>query len=107
MSFMLCIVGKDNGYGKNLSPLFGSWSSTTKLNVFGCDEMGGVRAVGGVLGGGSHCSTVERLYAWEKKLYEEVKVSVRWVCYLLYLLLLFYYFNDLCCWIDIVFLLVL
>lgn len=35
------------------------------------------------LGGGgpnminsSHCSTVERLYAWEKKLYEEVKVKV-------------------------------
>lgn len=24
----------------------------------------------------SHCSTVERLYAWEKKLYEEVKVKV-------------------------------
>lgn len=23
---------------------------------------------------GSHCSTVERLYAWEKKLYLEVKV---------------------------------
>lgn len=27
---------------------------------------------------GSHCSTVERLYAWEKKLYLEVKV----LCYL-------------------------
>ncbi|KAF5798565.1 putative nitrate regulatory gene2 protein [Helianthus annuus] len=65
--------GKVQGYGKNLSPLFGSWSSTPKLNVFGCDGMGGVTAVGGSLGVGSHCSTVERLYAWEKKLYQEVK----------------------------------
>ncbi|KAF5768997.1 putative nitrate regulatory gene2 protein [Helianthus annuus] len=62
--------GKVHGYGKNLSPLF---SSTTKLNVFvkfGCDDTSGVGAVGG---GSSHCSTVERLYSWEKKLYQEVK----------------------------------
>ncbi|KAK9071451.1 hypothetical protein SSX86_010020 [Deinandra increscens subsp. villosa] len=65
--------GKVHGYGKNLSPLFSSWSSTPKLNMFGCDDMGGVRVVGGGLSGGSHCSTVERLYAWEKKLYQEVK----------------------------------
>ncbi|KAI3704511.1 hypothetical protein L1987_74733 [Smallanthus sonchifolius] len=65
--------GKVHGYGKNLNPLFSSWSSTPKLNVFGCDDMGGVREVGGGLSGGSHCSTVERLYAWEKKLYQEVK----------------------------------
>ncbi|KAM0067797.1 hypothetical protein Hdeb2414_s0002g00065521 [Helianthus debilis subsp. tardiflorus] len=64
---------KVQGYGKNLSPLFGSWSSNQKLNVFGCNGMGGVSAVGGSLGVGSHCSTVERLYAWEKKLYQEVK----------------------------------
>ncbi|KAD5960801.1 hypothetical protein E3N88_12273 [Mikania micrantha] len=57
-----------HGYGKNLGPLFGSWSSTPKLNAFGCNDIGGVRAVGG-----GHCSTVERLYAWEKKLYQEVK----------------------------------
>ncbi|KAJ0907926.1 hypothetical protein HanRHA438_Chr07g0304681 [Helianthus annuus] len=58
---------------EEFEPLFGSWSSTPKLNVFGCDGMGGVTAVGGSLGVGSHCSTVERLYAWEKKLYQEVK----------------------------------
>lgn len=67
------VIGKVNGYGKNLSPLFGSWSSTPKLNVFGCNDMG---SVGGRLSGGSHCSTVERLYAWEKKLYQEVKVTL-------------------------------
>ncbi|XP_076952635.1 protein ALTERED PHOSPHATE STARVATION RESPONSE 1-like [Bidens hawaiensis] len=66
-------VFKVHGYGKNLSPLFSSWSSTPKLNVFGCNDMGGVSAVGGRLSGSSHCSTVERLYAWEKKLYQEVK----------------------------------
>ncbi|KAL8211178.1 hypothetical protein R6Q57_005615 [Mikania cordata] len=62
---MLCEV---HGYGKNLGPLFGSWSSTPRLNAFGCNDIGGVRVVGG-----GHCSTVERLYAWEKKLYQEVK----------------------------------
>ena len=32
-------------------------------------------AGGGIISGsGSHCSTVERLYAWEKKLFQEVKV---------------------------------
>lgn len=45
---------------------------------FGCDDVGGVSTIGGGDGliSGSHCSTVERLYAWEKKLYEEVKVTV-------------------------------
>ncbi|XP_024972942.1 nitrate regulatory gene2 protein-like [Cynara cardunculus var. scolymus] len=67
--------GKIHEYGKNLSPLFGSWSSTSKMNMLGklgCDEMVGDPVVGGG-GGGSHCSTVERLYAWEKKLCQEVK----------------------------------
>ncbi|KAI3735832.1 hypothetical protein L6452_15352 [Arctium lappa] len=66
--------GKIHEYGKNLSPLFSPWSSTSKMNVLGkldCDEMVGDAVVGG---GGSHCSTVERLYAWEKKLCQEVKV---------------------------------
>ncbi|KAJ9541029.1 hypothetical protein OSB04_027535 [Centaurea solstitialis] len=66
--------GKIHEYGKSLSPLFGSWSSSSTMNMFGkmgCDEMVGDAVVGG--GGGSHCSTVERLYAWEKKLYQEVK----------------------------------
>ncbi|KAL7615434.1 protein ALTERED PHOSPHATE STARVATION RESPONSE 1 [Lactuca sativa] len=68
--------GKVHGYGKNLSPLFSSWSSSQKLNMFGkfgCDDMAGVSAIGGGLISGSHCSTVERLYAWEKKLCQEVK----------------------------------
>ena len=60
-----------------MSPLFGgSWSSSSKMNMFGkmgCDEMVGDAVIGG---GGSHCSTVERLYAWEKKLYQEVKVRI-------------------------------
>ncbi|KAJ0803383.1 hypothetical protein HanOQP8_Chr00c544g0838841 [Helianthus annuus] len=67
---MPCVIGKVHGYGKNLSPLF---SSTSKLNVFvkfGCDDTSGV---GAISGGSSHCSTVERLYTWEKKLYQEVK----------------------------------
>nr|XP_043631290.1 protein ALTERED PHOSPHATE STARVATION RESPONSE 1-like isoform X2 [Erigeron canadensis] len=68
--------GKVHGYGRNLSPLFSSWSSTPKSNVFGkfgCDDMIGDSPVGGGLIVGSHCSTVERLYAWEKKLFQEVK----------------------------------
>lgn len=32
-----------------------------------------------VLGGRSLCSTLEKLYVWEKKLYDEVKVCVH--CY--------------------------
>lgn len=51
-----------------------------KFNGFGrlgdemvvCDIAGG----GGVLGN-SHCSTVERLCAWEKKLFHEVKVNLQ------------------------------
>lgn len=45
-----------------------SSSSWTELSVDSYDECGG-------MGSGSHSSTIERLYAWEKKLYEEVKVS--------------------------------
>ncbi|KAF3440321.1 hypothetical protein FNV43_RR18605 [Rhamnella rubrinervis] len=69
-----------NNYGWSLNPSLWTWgSSSPKLNGFGkmSDEM-----VKSNLGGGvpnmidsSHCSTVERLYAWEKKLYEEVKAA--------------------------------
>jgi hypothetical protein len=31
----------------------------------------------------SHCSTVERLYAWEKKLFIEVKVWPLWIIFCL------------------------
>ncbi|XP_054823689.1 protein ALTERED PHOSPHATE STARVATION RESPONSE 1-like isoform X2 [Prosopis cineraria] len=53
------------------SLLISSWrssSSSTELGVDSCDECGG-------MGSGSHASTIERLYAWEKKLYEEVKAG--------------------------------
>ncbi|KAI8032631.1 Nitrate regulatory gene2 protein [Camellia lanceoleosa] len=65
------------GYGKNLSPLMWTWGSCQKLDGFGklCEEVnvGGGDGGGGDSTTGSHCSTVERLYAWEKKLYLEVK----------------------------------
>ena len=41
---------------------------------------------GGVVNG-SHCSTVERLYAWEKKLFEEVKVKLRPFVFFLHVLM--------------------
>ncbi|KAF7809636.1 Nitrate regulatory gene2 protein [Senna tora] len=66
-------------YGwSSLSPSLWAWGSSPKFNGFGkfSEEISvsnfGGKAIGGV-SGGSHCSTVERLYAWEKKLYQEVK----------------------------------
>ncbi|KAF5735939.1 hypothetical protein HS088_TW14G00069 [Tripterygium wilfordii] len=57
--------GKVFNYGCNLSPSLWTWSSCQKLDGIGnLEEM---------VGGLGHCSTVERLYAWEKKLYQEVK----------------------------------
>ncbi|CAN6541508.1 unnamed protein product [Malus baccata var. baccata] len=68
-------------HGCNLSPSLWTWgSSSQKSGVFakmGCDEMVLSQVGSGVGDEGvvssSHCSTVERLYAWEKKLYQEVK----------------------------------
>lgn len=60
------MVGKVHSYGWSLSPSLWAWGSSPKLN-------GGAFGVNGV-GSVGHCSTVERLYAWEKKLYQEVKV---------------------------------
>ncbi|KAK2973692.1 hypothetical protein RJ640_022149 [Escallonia rubra] len=60
------------GQGKNLTPLLWTWGSNPKLGrfgKFGDDMVGGNFA----LKNGSHGSTVERLNAWEKKLYLEVK----------------------------------
>lgn len=34
-----------------------------------------IASVGDFISGSSHCSTAERLYAWEKKLFQEVKVN--------------------------------
>ncbi|KAK3022973.1 hypothetical protein RJ639_046677 [Escallonia herrerae] len=64
--------GKVCGQGKTLTPLLWTWGSNPKLGrfgKFGDDVIGGNFA----LKNGSHGSTVERLYAWEKKLYLEVK----------------------------------
>lgn len=64
------------GYGKSLSPLlWTSWGTCQKLEGFGKpgEEMVGRNFGGGDFIRGSHCSTVEKLYAWEKKLYSEVK----------------------------------
>lgn len=74
--FYFCIyiyifgAGKVYGYGKGLSPLLWTWGTSPKMDGFGKfgEEVVGNNA------NGSHCSTVERLYAWEKKLYLEVKV---------------------------------
>jgi hypothetical protein len=46
-----------------------SWtekSETNKSDIF--EDYGGMKS-------GSHSQTLGRLYAWEKKLYEEVKVG--------------------------------
>lgn len=68
------------GNGWSLSPTMWNWGSSPKLNGFGKMahethvSVGNFGANNGV-GNGGHCSTVERLYAWEKKLYQEVKVG--------------------------------
>ncbi|EXC35329.1 hypothetical protein L484_026653 [Morus notabilis] len=67
--------GKVYSYGWGLSPsswTWGSSGSSPKMSGFG-KTCGG--DVGKVVNGTSHCSTVERLYAWEKKLFEEVKTA--------------------------------
>ncbi|XP_062102678.1 protein ALTERED PHOSPHATE STARVATION RESPONSE 1 [Humulus lupulus] len=74
--------GKVYNYGWSLSPSSWSWGSSPKLNGFG--KMGNEVVQSSIFNrsgsvnnnnniNGSHCSTVERLYAWEKKLFEEVK----------------------------------
>lgn len=87
--------GKVYSYGRSLSWSPMSWSSSGKLNGLGLgfgtgklgEEMvfggngvrmgmvnnGGGNGNGNAINGVSHCSTVERLYAWEKKLFHEVK----------------------------------
>lgn len=74
-------------YGRtsSWSPML--WGSSGKVNGFGFGKLGeemmcgnGMRmgmgmgnVVANAINGSSHCSTVERLYAWEKKLFLEVK----------------------------------
>lgn len=73
------MVGKVHSYGWSLSPSLWAWGSSPKLNGFGKLAEGTPVSVGGTfgvngVGSVGHCSTVERLHAWEKKLYQEVKV---------------------------------
>lgn len=88
--FKINVLGKVYNYGWSLRPSSWTWGSSPKLNGFG--KLGNevvksnlVTNSGCVNINGSHCSTVERLYAWEKKLFEEVKVrsfgSHKLVCY--------------------------
>ncbi|GKV44103.1 hypothetical protein SLEP1_g51322 [Rubroshorea leprosula] len=70
--------GKVYNHGCNLNPTLWTWSSSLKLDS--CGNLGEERFGSNLSGssttvGGSHCSTVERLYAWEKKLYQEVKTA--------------------------------
>ncbi|KAL1141703.1 hypothetical protein V6Z11_A11G047400 [Gossypium hirsutum] len=63
-------------YGWNLTPT--TWASNRNSKMEETGKLGGDRTVengnvGGTILNSSHSSTIERLYAWEKKLYEEVK----------------------------------
>ncbi|TYI54052.1 hypothetical protein E1A91_D11G048700v1 [Gossypium mustelinum] len=69
-------AGKVYNYGCNLTPTIWAWNRNSKME--GTGKLGGDRTgengnVGGTILNSSHSSTIERLYAWEKKLYEEVK----------------------------------
>lgn len=70
--------GKVYNHGRSLSWSPMLWGSSGKLNGLGCGKMGDDIMVGRMgivnnVNGSSHCSTIERLYAWEKKLFHEVK----------------------------------
>lgn len=61
---------------KNLSPTAWAWRSNSKSSSFGRlgKEMFASDVIVSGVATSSHSSTLERLYAWEKKLFEEVKV---------------------------------
>ncbi|XP_023518365.1 nitrate regulatory gene2 protein-like isoform X1 [Cucurbita pepo subsp. pepo] len=62
----------------SLSPSLRVWGSNTKPDAFGKlnGQLIATNMGNGYTGNsGSHCSTVEKLYAWEKKLYQEVKIA--------------------------------
>ncbi|KAE8709492.1 putative L-ascorbate peroxidase 3-like [Hibiscus syriacus] len=66
--------GKVYNYGCNLTPTTWAWNWNKKLEGMGkLGENNNVGNAGGIALSSSHCSTVERIYAWEKKLYQEVK----------------------------------
>ncbi|GMI86347.1 Altered Phosphate Starvation Response 1 [Hibiscus trionum] len=61
-------------YGCNLTPTTWTWNWNQKMEGIG--KLGVNNNVGNTCGSvlsSGHCSTIERLYAWEKKLYQEVK----------------------------------
>lgn len=72
------VSGRVLSYGKNLKPVGWSWGGggygkgSNGFSRFGGGDEG--MGNGGGCGILSHSSTVERLYAWEKKLFLEVKV---------------------------------
>jgi hypothetical protein len=78
-------------YSKSLKPSGWSWGGSSggygKVNSgfsrFGSGGGGMAMGNGGGSGIRSHSSTIERLYAWEKKLFLEVKVGK---CFLLSLI---------------------
>ncbi|XP_022775437.1 nitrate regulatory gene2 protein-like [Durio zibethinus] len=66
--------GNVYNYGCNPTPTTWTWNWNPKMEGIGTlgeDRIGG--NVGGRVLSSSHCSSIERLYAWEKKLYQEVK----------------------------------
>ncbi|KAI4327758.1 hypothetical protein L6164_020183 [Bauhinia variegata] len=69
------MTGKVYNYGWSLSPSLWSRGSSPKPHGFGKLgwEIPAINFGAKDTVSGSHCSTVERLYAWEKKLYQEVK----------------------------------
>lgn len=74
------LAGQIYSNGWSLSPSLRVWGSNTKPNdAFGKlnGEITATNMGNGCVGNSSsHCSTVEKLYAWEKKLYQEVKVML-------------------------------
>ncbi|CAA2983795.1 Hypothetical predicted protein [Olea europaea subsp. europaea] len=68
-------LGKDYKYGKSLSHSLWTWGSTSAFRKYSVDPVGNSMDCVGIDGNTSNCSTVEKLYAWEKKLYQEVKNS--------------------------------
>lgn len=75
----MSLAGQVYSNGWSLSPSLRVWGSNTKPNTFGKfnGEITTTNMGNGCAGNSSsHCSTVEKLYAWEKKLYQEVKVML-------------------------------
>lgn len=72
-----CAFSEQRSSDKLMSPFSWSFGGSSRWNGIGrfCDDPMN-KSINGVANGAkaaSHCSTVERLYAWEKKLYMEVK----------------------------------